>query len=230
MIRRQFTLSGLVAALAPQHRCWALGLRDLSDAEASKGLTTALETGALCAVGQLGRTDGFLANPAVRIPLPAQLDGAAKLLRTLGQGKQLDELVTTMNRAAESAVPMAKDMIVGAIKSMTVSDAKKILTGGETSATQFFAEKTRSALTLKFLPVITQSTQKLGLAEKYNRVAGKAAGLGLIQRDDASIEQYVTRKALDGLYLMIGEEEKKIRRDPLGTASAVLQRVFGALK
>ncbi len=164
MIRRQFTLSGLVAALAPQHRCWALGLRDLSDAEASKGLTTALETGALCAVGQLGRTDGFLANPAVRIPLPAQLDGAAKLLRTLGQGKQLDELVTTMNRAAESAVPMAKDMIVGAIKSMTVSDAKKILTGGETSATQFFAEKTRSALTLKFLPVITQSTQKLGLA------------------------------------------------------------------
>jgi hypothetical protein len=207
----------------------ALSLADLTGGEASQGVRAALEKGALAAVSQLGRSDGFLGNDKVRIPLPGHLEDAAKLLRTFGQGQRVDELVAAMNRAAEQAVPLAKDMLVGAVKTMNVADAKKILTGGDTSATQFFSEKTRSPLSVKFLPVVTKATEKVGLAEKYNQLASKAAGLGLVKAEDASIQQYVTRKALDGLYTVIGEEEKKIRQDPVGSGSAILKKVFGAL-
>jgi len=232
--RRQFnfasvTAVGLLAVTAPGEG-QALGLADLSNAEANQGLKTALEQGALAAVGSLGKPDGFLNNPKVRIPLPGFLADAARLLKTLGQGKQVEELEVAMNRAAESAVPMAKELLVKAVKSMTVTDAKNILTGGATSVTSFFAERTRSPLEVRFLPVVTGATRKVGLAEKYNRVAGKAAGMGLVNRDDATIEQYVTRKSLDGLYFMIGEEEKKIRQDPAGSGKAILSKVFGALK
>lgn len=211
-------------------RAHALSLGDLTNAEASQGLKTALEKGALAAVALLGKTDGFLGNDKVRIPLPGFLEDAAKLLKTLGQGKRVDELLVSMNRAAETAVPMAKDLLVGAVKSMSVSDAKKILSGGDTSVTGFFAEKTREPLAVKFLPVVTKATEKVGLAAKYNRVAGKAQGLGLVKKEDANIQQYVTGKSLDGLYYMIGEEERKIRQDPVGTGSAILKKVFGAMK
>ena len=234
MDRRQFnsvsvsTLATLVT-LTHQHAL-ALSLGDLTNAEASQGLKAALEKGALAAVGLLGKTDGFLGNDKVRIPLPGFLEDAAKLLRTLGQGKRIDELVTSMNRAAEAAVPLAKDLLVGAVKSMNVTDAKNILSGGDTAVTGFFVEKTRAPLSEKFLPVVTQATEKVGLAEKYNQLAGKAAGMGLMKKEDANIQQYVTGKSLDGLYFMIGEEEKKIRQDPVGTGSAILKKVFGALK
>lgn len=208
----------------------ALSLGDLTDGEASEGLKTALEKGALMAVSLLGRKDGFLANEKVRIPLPGFLADAAKLLKTFGQGKRVDELVTSMNRAAETAVPMAKDLLVGAVKSMSVADAKKILTGGDTSVTDFFAIKTREPLGVQFLPVVTRATQQVDLASKYNHVASKAASLGLVDKEDAKIENYVTGKTLDGLYLIIGEEEKKIRRDPVGTGSAILKKVFGVFK
>jgi hypothetical protein len=181
-------------------------------------------------VGLLGQTDGFLGNPKVRIPLPGVLEDAAKLLRNFGQGAKIDELVTTMNRAAEAAVPMSKDLLVGAVKSMSVTDAKNILAGGDTSVTGFFAEKTRAPLAVKFLPVVTKATEKVGLAGKYNEIAGKAADMGLMKKDDANIQKYVTGKSLDGLYLMIGEQEKKIRQDPVGTGSAILSKVFGAIK
>ncbi len=234
MDRRQFNSAstaalGALVALTWQH-AHALSLGDLTNAEASQGLKTALERGALSAVNLLGKTDGFLGNPKVRIPLPGFLEDASKLLKTLGQGKRIDELVTSMNRAAETAVPMAKDLLVGAVKSMSVDDAKKILSGGDTSVTTFFAEKTRSPLGVKFLPIVTKATEKVGLAAKYNAVAGKASGMGLVKKEDANIQQYVTGKSLDGLYLMIGEEEKKIRQDPVGTGSAVLKKVFGVLK
>ena len=124
---------------------------------------------------------------------------------------------------------MAQDLLLGAVRSMSVADAKKILSGGDTSVTAFFADKTRTPLSQKFLPVVTRSTEKVGLANKYNQIAGKAAELGLVRREDASIQQYVTGKALDGLYFMIGEEERKIRRDPVGSGSALLSKVFGAL-
>lgn len=234
MDRRQFNSLGLPALGGLLSLCWgnaqALSLADLSQPEAARGLRAALERGVRTAINQLGQTNGFLGNEKVRIPLPRQLNDASNLLRTLGQGERLDELVTSMNRAAEAAVPMATDLMVGAVKSMTVSDAKDILSGGETSATTFFAEKTRTPLAKKFLPIVTRSTEKVGLADQYNRIAGKGADLGLMSRDDASIQQYVTGKALDGLYFMIGEEERKIRRDPIGTGSALLGKVFGAIK
>jgi len=234
MLRRQFNSASACAlgalVLAATQRAHALSINDLSNAEASQGLKAALEKGAVAAVGVLGKPDGFLGNPKVRIPLPGYLEEAAKLLRKLGQGQRIDELVTAMNRAAETAVPMASGLLVGAVKSMNVSDARKILTGGETSVTAFFAEKTRAPLAVKFLPVVTKATEKVGLAEKYNRVAAKAAGMGLVKKEDANIQHYVTGKTLDGLYVMIGDEEKKIRQDPIGTGSAVLKKVFGALK
>jgi hypothetical protein len=206
-------------------RAEALTLGDLTDKDASSGIKGALESGALAAIGLLGRADGFLGNPKVRIPLPGFLEDAAKILKTLGQGKKVDELVTSMNRAAEAAVPMAKQLLVGAVKSMSVTDAKNILTGGDTSVTTFFASRTGT-----FLPVVTKATEKVGLAEKYNAVASKGVGLGLVKKEDANIQQFVTAKTLDGLYLIIGEEEKKLRQNPAAASSAIVKKVFGLLK
>lgn len=231
MLRRTFhqaTVSALV--LAATRQAHALSLGDLSGADASSGLKAVLGQGAQAAVALLGQTDGFLGNPKVRIPLPGHLDDAAQLLRKFGQGKRIDELVTTINRAAEAAVPMGKDLLVSAVQNMTVTDAKNILTGGDTSVTEFFAEKTRIPLGERFLPVVTRATEKVGLAQRYNAFAGKAAGFGLLRKEDANMEQYVTGKTLDGLYLMIGEEEKKIRQNPAGAGSAIVRKVFGALR
>jgi hypothetical protein len=207
-----------------------LTLEELSSADASKGLKTALEKGALSAVALLGKTDGFLGNDKVRIPLPGFLNDAVQLLRTFGQGSKVDELITAMNRAAEAAVPMSKDLLLKAVQSMTVTDAKGILTGGNTAVTDFFATKTRPALADRFLPVVTQATAKVGLVDKYNEVAGKASELGLVKKEDANIQKYVTGKTLGGLFLMIAEEEKKIRQNPVGYGSAILTKVFGTLQ
>ena len=235
MQRRQFNSAAASQALgllllATYQQAHALSLGDLTNADASKGLKTALEKGATAAIALLGKTDGFLGNDKVRIPLPGFLNDAAGILKTIGQGKRVDELITSMNRAAETAVPMAKDLLMGAVKSMSVDDAKKILSGGETSVTTFFADKTRTPLSGTFLPIVTKATEKVGLAEKYNQVASKGVGLGLVKKEDANIQQYVTGKSLDGLYLIIGEEEKKIRKDPVGTGSAILSKVFGVFK
>lgn len=234
MQRRNFNQAGASALglmiWAAYGRAHALSLGDLTNAEAGSGLKTALEKGALMAVALLGKPDGFLGNPKVRIPLPGYLEDASKLLKNFGQGRRIDELVTAINRAAETAVPMGKDLLVGAVRSMNVNDAKNILSGGDTSVTAFFAEKTRASLGVKFLPVVNRATEKVGLASKYNEFAGKAAGFGLVKKEDANIQQYVTGRALDGLYLVIGEEERKIRQDPVGTGSAILQKVFGTLK
>lgn len=208
----------------------ALSIDDLTHAQASQGLKAALEQGARVAVASLGQPGGFSGNDKVRIPLPGYLEQGASLLRKLGQGKKLDELITAMNQAAERAMPLAKDMLVSAVKSMNVQDAKNILRGGETSVSQFFSEKTRSPLSVKFLPVVEKTTAQVNLAERYNQIASKVASTGLVRGEAISIERYVTSKALDGLYFMIGEEEKKIRQNPLGAGSAVLQKVFGALK
>jgi hypothetical protein len=231
MQRRKFTLGlvslGTVCGLSEWTAAWAVVL---TEGDAALGVRAALERGADSAVALLGRTGGFLDNPKVRIPLPGVLNEAAKILKMTGQQSRVDDLVTAMNRAAEAAVPQAKALLVNAVKNMSVGDGRKILTGGENSVTQFFESKTRAPLSVTFLPIVTKATQKLALADKYNAVAGKAASLGLLGKDDANIQQYVTAKALDGLYLMIGEEERKIRQDPVGTGSAILQKVFGSLK
>ena len=233
-VRRASLKCGLVLAAVwcagPWRSVQALDLASLSNTDASAGVKTALERGALAAIGLLGRADGFLGNPQVRIPLPGHMDDAAKLMRTFGQGALVDELVTAMNRAAEAAVPMGKEVLVQAVRGMTVTDAKNILTGGDTSVTDFFASKTREPLTGRFLPIVTQATDKVALAQKYNDFAGRAARSGLVRPQDANLQQYVTGKTLDGLFLVIGEEERKIRQDPVGTGSQILQKVFGALK
>lgn len=234
MQRRQFhhlSLGGMgFLIVAAQQRAWALSLSDLTNQDAAAGIRTALEQGARAAVALLGKPDGFLGNPKVRIPLPGYLEDAARLLKFAGQGARVDELVTGMNRAAEQAVPLGQELLVNAVKTMSVSDAKNILGGGDNSVTQFFAERTREPLGEKFLPVVQQTTAKLGLARSYNRVAEKAMGFGLVKKEDASIERYVTGKSLDGLYTIIGDEERKIRQDPVGTGSAILKKVFGSLK
>lgn len=230
MHRRDF--AGRVAALAASGPlAWTPAqAAGFTDGDAALGVREALERGAVAAVSLLGREDGFLGNPKVRIPLPDALKSAARLLAATGQKKRVEELETAMNRAAEAAVPEAQALLVDAVKSMSVEDARKIVTGGDNSVTRFFAEKTRTPLGERFLPIVTRATEKVQLADKYNAVAGKAAGLGLVKKEDANVQQYVTRRALDGLYFMIGEEEKKIRRDPMGTGSEILKKVFGGLR
>jgi hypothetical protein len=217
----------LLAALALPAGLRCAMAASLTQADAASGIRAALERGAASAVNLLGRNDGFLGNPLVRIELPGYLKDAVKVLKATGQGKRVDELVTAMNRAAEAAVPEAKSLLVDAVKSMSVEDGLKLLRGGDDSVTQFFAAKTRAPLTEKFLPIVTKSTEKVALADKYNAVAGKALGLGLVKSEDANIQRYVTRRALDGLFLMIAAEEKKIRQDPMGSGSAILKKVFG---
>lgn len=230
MQRREFT-SGLVIAGG----LWGLAASPpvqaaITESDAALGVRAALERGAASAVGLLGRTGGFLDNPKVRIPLPGFLNEAAKLAKFTGQQRRVDELVTAMNRAAEAAVPQAKALLVNAVRTMSVEDGRQILTGGDNAVTQFFANKTRTALGVKFLPIVTQATEKVALADKYNALAGKVAATGLLKNDDANLQQYVTGKALDGLYLMIGEEERKIRQNPVATGSAILAKVFGSLR
>jgi len=207
----------------------AVGLAELSSNEAGSGLKEALTKAAEFAVSSLGKQDGFLGNPKVRIPLPGSLQKAEKALRAIGLGKQADELVTTMNRAAEQAVVEAKPILINAIKQMGWQDAKAILTGGDDAATQYFKRTTAGQIGEKFIPVVKKATQKLKLTKQYNKFAGKAAGFGLIDEKDADLDSYITHRAMDGLFLMIAEQERNIRTDPVGSGSALLKKVFGAI-
>lgn len=204
-------------------------LTSLTHQESSAGLKEALTRGAEYAVAELGQPDGFLANPKVKIGLPASLQKIESMGRMLGLAKPADELVTTMNRAAESAVVEARPLLVKAIKNMSVQDAANILTGPEDAATQYFRQHTAEQLEEKFLPIVTKATARLQLAEQYDRLAGKAARYQLIDEKDAELDRYVTRKAMDGLFLMIAEQERQIRSNPLQTGSKLLGKVFGSL-
>lgn len=206
------------------------GLLDaFSDKDAAGGMREALAQGAELAVKQLGQPDGFLGNPKVRIELPGNLQKAESALRMMGQGQKVDELKTSMNRAAEQAVPEARALLLGAVKQMSVQDVKNILGGGEDSATQYFREKTSAQLGQRFLPIVSRVTGKLAVSQQYNAIAGKAAGFGLLKAEDANVEQYVTKKALDGLYLMIAEQERAIRQNPAQAAGSLAKKIFGAL-
>lgn len=201
----------------------------ISTGDASASVKEALAKGADYAVASLGKDNGFLGNSKVRIPLPGYLQKAEKGMRMFGMGKQADELINTMNHAAENAVAEAKPILTDSIKKMSVQDAKGILTGGEDSVTQYFKRTSTEQLTQKFKPIVKAETKKLQLAEQYNSYAGKAASAGLIDQKDADIDSYVTQKAMDGLFLMIAEEEKKLRANPVGAGSDLLKKVFGAL-
>jgi hypothetical protein len=147
----------------------------------------------------------------------------------LGMGHYADDLVTTMNRAAEAAMPEARMLLMDAVNKMTIQDGRNILAGGEDAATRYFRRQTEAGLSVRLLPVIQRATKKVRLADAYNRFAGKGMRLGLIRAEDTNLEQYVTRKALDGLYATIAEEERAIRANPMDQSRKTVRRVFGAL-
>ena len=208
---------------------WAQ-LDKISNQEASSGMKAALDKGTQAAVASLGKTDGFLGNNAVKILVPDSLRRYEKLMRQVGMGKYADELVLTMNRAAEAAVPEAKPLFVDAVKKMSLQDAKGILAGGNTSATDYFKRTTSEPLRAKFLPIVAQSTKKVQVADKYNQFAAQGAKYGLVKQQDANLDGYVTQKTLDGLFYMVAEEEKKIRANPVAAGSDIIKKVFGAMK
>ncbi len=218
-----------VTGLALSFPCSA-GLESITNQDAVAGLREALVKGTQYAVDSLGKQDGFFGNGKVKIPLPESAHKIEKVLRQFGMGKQADELILTMNRAAEAAVPEAKTLLVDAVRKMNVQDAKAILTGGQDSATQFFKRSTSDQLRTKFLPIVKRATAKVQLAHKYDEYAGKAAQFGLVKKEDANLDNYVTQKALDGLFIMVAEQEAKIRQNPAQAATGILQKVFGALK
>jgi hypothetical protein len=229
MIRGLMIAAGALAALAAGAPALAQSLASLSNQDAVAGLKDALVQSSGKAVGQLGAADGFLGNAKVKIPLPDSIKRVESGLRMLGMGRQADELVVSMNRAAEMAVKEATPVLVDSVKKMSVQDAKGILTGGDDAATQYFRRTTSDQLTQRFLPIVKKMTAKVQLAEQYNNLAGQAASLGLVKQEDANIDNYVTRKALDGLFLVIAEQERAIRKDPVGAATGMAQKVFGLL-
>lgn len=208
----------------------AFSLDNLSTKDTAGGLKEALQQGAITAVGNLGKTDGFLGNPQVKIELPDNIKKIESVLRTFGGSKYADELIIGMNRAAEAAVPEAKTLLVSAIKNMSVKDAKGILTGGDDAATQYFRRTTSEQLTAKFKPVVQKAMRNVKVAEKYDALASKAASYGLLNQKDAHLDDYVTAKTLDGLFSMIAEQEKSIRQNPVGAAGNLAKKVFGVLK
>lgn len=207
----------------------ALSVSDLSNTEATGGLKEALIQAAGKAVGQLGAVDGFLGNKEVKIPLPETMQKAEKAMRMFGMGKQADELVLKMNRAAEAAVPEAKALLVDSVKKMSVADAKAILTGGDDAATQYFKRTTSTPMAEKFLPIVKKATENVQLAQQYNKFAELGSNYGMVKKEQANLEQYVTQKTLDGVYLMMAKEEAAIRKDPVGQASNAIKKVFGSL-
>lgn len=205
----------------------AADLASLTKGEMAGGLKETLTKSATAAVAALGREDGFLGNEKVKIPLPENLARIEGVMRTFGMGRQADELVVAMNRAAEAAVPEAKKLLVDAVRKMSIDDARAIITGGDDAATAYFRKNTETALTAKFLPIVKKNTDKAGLAQRYNDLAGKASRFGLLDRSQSNIETYVAQQALDGLYKTIAEHERLIRQDPVGQGSKLIGKIFG---
>ena len=222
-------LSMLAAGLLLSANVFALSLSDLSQQDASGGLKDALIQGAQVAVKQLGAPGGFSNNPDVRIELPGKLGKAAKTMKMMGMGAQVDQLEASMNKAAEAAVPQAQALLVDAVKKMTVADAKAILSGGNDSATQYLNKSSREQIRAKFLPIVKQATDQVGLAQQYNAFAGQAASFGVVDAKNATAEGYVTEQALNGLFEMIAKQEASIRENPAAAATSLAKKVFGAL-
>ncbi len=226
LIRTIFVASLLLTSAGAS----ALDLSSFSNKDQVASLKQALTQGAETAVKNLAKENGYLGNDKVRIPLPENLQKVDGALRKFGMGKYADELTTSMNRAAEAAVPEAKTLLVGAVNKMTVDDAKGILTGGDDAATQYFRKSTETALTDKFKPIINKAMLKVKVAEKYDQFAGKGVKFGLVDERDAKLDDYITRKALDGLFLMMAEQEKTIRANPLEATGNLAKKVFSAIK
>ena len=210
--------------------CVSLGraqFGSLSDSKIVAGLKEALQIGAGNAVNLAGRLDGFFKNAAIKILLPKQLETVGKGLRAVGQGKMVDEFVLSMNRAAEKAAPQARKFFVDAIKEMTFDDARKILTGGDTAATEYFKEKTADKIATAFRPIIETAMNDVGATRQYKELTGRVRNLPFVRTESLDIDDYVVNKSLDGLFYMVGEEEKKIRKNPAARVTSILREVFG---
>jgi hypothetical protein len=214
------------------------GLTALSQDQMVGGLKEALGKGVQQAIATLGKPDGFLNDVKVKIPMPESLQKVEKTLRALRQDKLADEFVTTMNRAAEQAVPEAAAVLGDSVKQMSIADAKSILTGTNNAATQYFRRTSETNLHTRFLPIVKAATQKAGVTGAYKRMTEKASGGlgglgglggGLLGKQAPDLDDYVTRKALDGLFLKIAEQEKQIRENPVARTTDLLQKVFGAV-
>lgn len=204
-------------------------LAAVSGPEATQALRESLEQGARKAIGTLGRENGFFGDPKLKIGLPKNFARAEKFLRRMGYGKKVDDLVLAMNRAAEAATPKAQELLLESIHKMSVSDAKEILTGGDNAATAYFRESTETQLAETMLPMVKSVTERSDLARAYNSLAGKLASFG-VNSDRNTIESYVNKKTLDGIYHFIGEEERSLRANPTQYAGSLLGKVFGLLK
>lgn len=202
-------------------------LSKLTEKDAAAGLRTALTQGVDKAVGKLGVPNGFTSDARFTIPLPAPLAKSERLMRTLGMQKDADALKAAMNRAAELAVAEAKPVFGKALTGMTLADAKSIVGGGETAGTEYFRKATSAELTTRFKPIVAKATEQVRLGAAYDRYAGRAAKVGLMKPADANLNDYVTAKALDALFVAVADEERAIRKDPLGQTSSLLKKVFG---
>ncbi|MEP6944958.1 MAG: DUF4197 domain-containing protein [Acidobacteriota bacterium] len=229
IINRVSAISAVIAVLAFSVLAQT---QKVSDSDISRGLKEALSKGVSNAVKLLGKNDGFLADPRVKIPLPNSLQKLEKGLRIAGQGPAVDDFVASMNHAAEKAVPIAIDVFVDAIKKMTFDDARNILLSGkDDSATQFFRRTSEETLRKKFRPIVEQWTAKTGVTNSYKAMIGKAGfAAQFLGKDATDLDGYVTQKALDGLFLLVADEEKKIRKNPIGRTSDLLRQVFGILR
>lgn len=199
----------------------------LSDAKIASGLKEALQVGTENAVKLTGRTDGYFRNEAIKILMPEQLQTLEKGLRLVGYGPQVDEFVLSMNRAAERAAPRAKKIFWNAITEMTFDDARKILAGSDTAATEYFQVKTTDKLTAAFRPVVDKAMNEVGATRRYKALVSRYETIPFVTRETFDIDQYVVRKSLDGLFFVVGEEERKIRTDPTARATDLLKEVFG---
>ncbi len=203
------------------------GTTSASGADVVQGLKEALRIGTENAVSYTGRPDGFLGNQLIKILLPEKFQTVEKGLRLAGQGDRVDTFITSMNRAAEQATPKAKSIFVNAIKSMTIDDANNLLNGGDTAATDFFKAKTSDKLYNAFRPVVDNSMNKVGTVQRYNALLGQTKKLPLVKTQSLDVGDYVTNKTLDGLFLMVAQEEKKIRTNPAARVTDLLKNVFG---
>ncbi len=221
-----FALGCVCAALAAH----SAGVDALTTKDAASGLRVALSQGIDTAVKQLGAKNGFLNDPRVAIPLPPALQKIDRALRLLGMSGEADTLKVSMNHAAEAAVAEAKPVFKRALQGMTIEDAKTILVGGDDAATQYFRRATGAELASKFKPIIARETARVQLSSVYDRYAGKAAQFGLVTPQEANLNDYVTAKALDGLFGRIADQERAIRKDPLDQTSSIIKKVFSAVR
>lgn len=223
---------GCCMAQSPADDIWkkaqsAIRPGGLSNDKIAAGLKEALTVSTGNAVAATGRPDGFLKNLAIKILLPEKLRTVGKGMRMMGMGAQVDELEAGMNRAAEQATPAARQIFIRAVTHMTFADARKILSGGDTAATEYFKRQSTDQLTTAFSPIVHQSMEKVGVIQQYNKVMQNSLAASLAGNQNFSLDKYVVGKTLDGLFYMLGEEEKKIRRDPAAQVTSLLKEVFG---